>query len=51
MKRSIILIGYSGHGFVAYGIFQSGGYTVIGYCDNEEKYPDPFSISYFGKEK
>ena len=46
----MILIGYSGHAFVVYGIVTAEGKKVTGYCDNEEKQYNPFSLHYFGKE-
>jgi sugar O-acyltransferase (sialic acid O-acetyltransferase NeuD family) len=46
----MILIGYSGHAFVVYGIFASAGKKVTGYCDKEEKDFNPFNLSYFGAE-
>lgn len=46
----MILIGYSGHAFVAYGIFQSVGKTVTAYCDANEKSFNPFGLEYLGKE-
>jgi sugar O-acyltransferase (sialic acid O-acetyltransferase NeuD family) len=46
----MILIGYSGHAFVAYGILTAAGKKVSGYCDNEEKQHNPFSLQYLGKE-
>ncbi len=46
----MILIGYSGHAFVVYGIFHSAGKKVTGYCDVTEKEFNPFKLSYFGKE-
>src|SRR5215207_2511044 len=46
----MILIGYSGHAFVVYGIFHSAGKKVYGYCDITEKEIDPFKLGYFGKE-
>ncbi len=50
-NNSIILIGYSGHAFVAQGIFESMNKKVIGYCEKEEKSFNPFSISYYGTEE
>jgi sugar O-acyltransferase (sialic acid O-acetyltransferase NeuD family) len=49
-KGSIILIGYSGHAFVAYDIFQSQSLTVEAYCDVEEKTYNPLNLSYLGVE-
>jgi sugar O-acyltransferase (sialic acid O-acetyltransferase NeuD family) len=46
----MILIGYSGHGFVAYGIFHAAGIAVAGYCDREEKQYNPFNLIYLGPE-
>jgi len=50
-QKEVILIGYSGHGFVAADIFLNAGYKLIGYCDNSEKKLNPFSLSYTGSEK
>jgi len=46
----MILIGYSGHAFVAYGILRAAGKTVSGYCDVQEKENNPFSLAYHGSE-
>ena len=46
----MILIGYSGHAFVVYGILQSAGKQVTGYCDMEEKEYNPFNLVYEGSE-
>jgi sugar O-acyltransferase (sialic acid O-acetyltransferase NeuD family) len=46
----MIIIGYSGHGFVVYGIVTAAGKTVTGYCDSEEKQYNPFSLRYLGIE-
>ena len=46
----MIIIGYSGHGFVVYGIFTAAGKKVTGYCDTEEKQYNPFSLLYLGTE-
>jgi sugar O-acyltransferase (sialic acid O-acetyltransferase NeuD family) len=46
----MILIGYSGHAFVVYGIFQAAGKKVTGYCDVGEKEYNPFGLAYFGTE-
>jgi sugar O-acyltransferase (sialic acid O-acetyltransferase NeuD family) len=49
-NKPIVLIGYSGHAFVAADIFLSVGQTVSAYCDNEEKKFNPFSLKYLGKD-
>ena len=46
----MILIGYSGHAFVVYGILTAAGKKVTGYCDAEEKSFNPFAVDYFGSE-
>lgn len=46
----MILIGYSGHGFVVYGILTAAGKKVTGYCDAEAKSYNPFALNYFGSE-
>lgn len=46
----MIIIGYSGHGFVVCGIIKAAGKTVAGYCDSEEKTYNPFLLPYLGKE-
>ena len=46
----MVLIGYSGHAFVVYGIFKATGKNVTGYCDVAEKANNPFGLPYFGTE-
>ncbi|MBP6023809.1 acetyltransferase [Ferruginibacter sp.] len=46
----MIIIGYSGHGFVVNGIFTAAGKKVTGYCDTEEKQYNPFLLTWLGKE-
>ena len=46
----MILIGYSGHAFVVYGILQAAGKNVTGYCDVIEKKYNPFNLPWFGTE-
>ena len=46
----MILIGYSGHAFVVYGILLAAGKKIIGYCDVSEKEYNPFQLSYYGTE-
>ena len=47
----MILIGYSGHAFVVYGILKAAGQTINGYCDKEEKIYNPFQLAYLGTEQ
>ena len=46
----MILIGYSGHAFVVYGICKAAGLAVAGYCDSEEKIFNPYRLPYLGTE-
>lgn len=46
----MVLIGYSGHAFVVYGILSSAGVRVSGYCDQVEKTFNPFGLQYLGSE-
>lgn len=46
----MILIGYSGHSYVINGILKAIGRKVTGYCDNEEKKYNPFSLKYLQQE-
>ncbi|MBK8611232.1 MAG: acetyltransferase [Chitinophagaceae bacterium] len=46
----MILIGYSGHAFVVYGIVQAAGKQVTGYCDVVEKAYNPFQLPWYGAE-
>lgn len=48
--RKVILIGYSGHAYVAYGIFRTAGADVFAYCDAQEKEYNPFGLQYLGTE-
>jgi sugar O-acyltransferase (sialic acid O-acetyltransferase NeuD family) len=47
----IIIVGYSGHAFVALDILQQIGTTIAGYCDTEEKTFNPYSLPYLGNER
>lgn len=51
MQNQVIVIGYSGHAYVACDILISMGRQVIGYCDVEEKKMNPFGLPYFGSEQ
>lgn len=48
--KSIVIVGYSGHAFVAIEILNSASKRVIGYCENQEKKINPFELEYFGTE-
>jgi sugar O-acyltransferase (sialic acid O-acetyltransferase NeuD family) len=46
----MVLIGYSGHAYVAAGILKAAGKPALFYCDKEEKINNPFDLSYLGNE-
>lgn len=46
----MILIGYSGHGFVACSIAHAMGKSFTGYCDMDQKDFNPFDLKYYGSE-
>ncbi|RYG48618.1 MAG: acetyltransferase [Chitinophagaceae bacterium] len=46
----MIIIGYSGHSFVACGILIACGKSVTAYCDFEEKNNNPYNLTFLGSE-
>ncbi len=50
MKKSVAIIGYSGHAHTGIDILNSCGYTVSVYCDNEARDQNPFGLEYLGSE-
>ncbi len=48
--KNVLLIGYSGHAYVACDLFLSMHRHVTGYCDKEEKSVNPYGLQYFGSE-
>lgn len=49
-KDNIIIIGYSGHGFVICDICELLQYHILGYCENSEKSFNPYQLDYLGNE-
>ncbi|MEL6867612.1 MAG: acetyltransferase [Bacteroidota bacterium] len=49
--KDIIIIGYSGHAYVALDIILAMGERVVAYCDQEEKSQNPYQLQYLGKEE
>lgn len=47
---AVIIIGYSGHGYVVTDCLRAAGHRVVGYCDRKEKTNDPFGLRYLGPE-
>ncbi len=51
LDKNVILIGYSGHGFVVAETVLENGLRIIGYSDKKKSDMDPYNISYLGFEK
>jgi sugar O-acyltransferase (sialic acid O-acetyltransferase NeuD family) len=49
-SKELVIIAYSGHSFVCIDNALLNGYSFLGYCDNEEKKNNPFSLNYLGVE-
>jgi UDP-N-acetylbacillosamine N-acetyltransferase len=49
-KKSIYLVGYSGHAFVVIEAINKKKYKIEGYFDLQEVAQNPYKISYFGTE-
>jgi sugar O-acyltransferase (sialic acid O-acetyltransferase NeuD family) len=48
--KTIALIGYSGHAYVAFEIFFSQGQIVSAYTEPEEKKTNPYMLTWLGNE-
>lgn len=48
VNNKVVLIGYSGHAFVAADIFHRNEILIAGYCDAIVKENNPFGLTYFG---
>lgn len=51
MHKEVVLIGYSGHSFVAIDILLSMNRKPTAYIDLEEKKYNPYQLSYWGNEE
>ena len=49
--KPVVIIGYSGHAYVALDIFGLMGRLVPAYCDQEPKSSNPYKLTYLGNEK
>lgn len=49
--KKLVLLGYSGHAYVAADIALLMGYQMGGYFDQQESQNNPFQIQYLGSEK
>lgn len=46
----MVIIGYSGHAYVALGILRLAGREVVGYCDVGPREENPYELRYLGFE-
>ena len=50
-NRKIVLLGYSGHGFVVVEALLLQGYELIGYADFKKQEKNPYDIPFLGDER
>lgn len=50
-KDKLVLIGYSGHGYVAAETIIAEDDEITGYCDREKKDLNPYGLRYLGSEE
>lgn len=50
-NKKIVLIGYSGHAFVAADTIMQAGYELVGYLDKQEHQLNPYKLNYLGFEE
>lgn len=51
MKKTAIIIGYSGHSYVALDAILGNEFDLIGYCEQSEKEHNPYQLKYLGNER
>lgn len=51
MRKSLTIIGYSGHAYVVCDIFEVMNKPVTQYCESEYKDYNPYSLDYVGSEQ
>lgn len=50
-KKEIVLIGYSGHAFVAGETILQAGFILAGYLEKQEQQLNPYQLNYLGFEE
>jgi len=50
-NRKVVLLGYSGHGFVLAEALIQNGYELIGYADSGKRENNPYGIPFLGNER
>lgn len=51
MNKDLIIIGYSGHAYVAIDIALALSFNIIGYVDTNEKKLNPYNLKYLGTDE
>lgn len=51
LDKNVILIGYSGHGYVVADVAMENGFKLVGYTDKKKLKHNPYKINYLGYEK
>jgi len=51
MSHKVVLLGYSGHGYIAADIFEASHIDILGYCEVKEKEENPYDLLYLGDER
>lgn len=49
-KKKVVLIGYSGHAYVAAEVIQLAGFQLAGYLEKNKMNLNPYDLEYFGNE-
>lgn len=49
-KKSIYILGYSGHAYTVIDTALSKGFDILGYFDDSKKESNPFSLKFMGSE-
>ncbi len=51
LSKPVVIIGYSGHGFLAVDILMTHGINVAGYCEPHAKEYNPYDLAYLGNDR
>ena len=49
-ENSVVVIGYSGHSYVAIDVLSKMGMTIVGYLEKKEKAENPFQLKFLGDD-
>ena len=51
LDKSIVLIGYSGHGYVIADVVLENQWNILGYAEKEQLQHNPYNLNYIGYER